>query len=228
MKRHTKRLWLVFAVIGGAIFCIFALPMRIEGNWRTTAIRCLCDYSHHFLRFEDGKVLWVFDHHPPPMWLGTYERTGWGAYKVDLFRGAGSGVVRPKLLLLDRSGLFKATFWRDFAFWKTSHVLRDPAQEWVNDLGTRNIAVHDVDGHIHYYFCGREVGIEKMEQILTRLIREVLTNGTPLVVYAGQNGPPTALQDILKKFSVEYEERPNQLLRRTQSKRSAAVSIESE
>jgi hypothetical protein len=214
MKRLTKKTGLVLAAVGGTLLCIFVLPTHIEGNWQTTTIGCMCD-SHHFLRCEDGKVLSMSEYHPPPMWIGTYEQTGWGEYTVHLFLGAGSGVVRPKLLFLDRSGPLKTT-WRDFAFWKTSHVLQDPAQEWVNDLGTWNIAVRDVRGQIHYFFGDREVGLEKAEQILARLKREVLTNSTPFVVYAGQEGIPMALRNILEKLNVEHEERPNQLLHRTQ------------
>jgi hypothetical protein len=207
MMKPTKKTGLVLVAIGAALICLFILPVPLEGNWQTTTIGCMCD-SHHFLRFEDGKVLSMSEHHPPPDWIGTYERIGWGKYKVDMFLGAGSAVVRPKFMFLDLSGLFKTT-WRDFAYWKTSRVLHDPAQEWVQDCGTWNIVVRNDDGQAHYYFGRREVDLDKAEQILTRLNREVLTTNTSFVVYADSEGIPMALRDILAKLDVKHEERPN-------------------
>ena len=211
-----KKLVVTLAVVGIAFVGLLILPTPLEGNWRTTTIVCMCD-SHNFLRFEDGKVLYMSEHHPPPDWIGTYERIGWGKYKVDLYLGAGSGVVRPRLLYLDLSGFLKTT-WRDLAFWKTSRVLNDPSQAWVKDLGTWNIAVRNIHGQTHYYFGGTEIDLDKAAQILTRLKQEVLTNNTSFVVYSGPEGTPTALLDILTELDVEHEERPNKALHRTAHK----------
>ena len=214
MKKPIRKFMLSLAVVGATFLCLFFLPASLEGNWQTTAISCMCD-SHHFLRFEDGKVLSMSEHHPPPDWIGTYKRTGWGEYKVDMFLNTGSAVVRPKLLYLGSPDLFERTY-RDFHFWKTSRVLRDPDQEWMWDLGTWNIVIRDAGGKASYYFGGKQIDISKVEQILTRLNRDVLTNGTPFVVYTGPEGIPAALRDILSRLDVENEERSNQLLRRTQ------------
>lgn len=208
------RMVVALAGAGTALLVLSFAPAPLEGNWQTTTIVCMCD-SHHFLRFEDGKVFSMSEHHPPPDWIGTYESVGWGKYKVDMFLDIGTAVVRPKLLFLDVFGLFKFT-WRDLAFWKTARVLRDPAQEWAQDRGTWNFVVRNAHGQDHLYFGGKEVDPVEAEQIVALLRRGPLTNGISLIVYVGPDGIPTALRDILANLDVEHQERPNQLLHRTQ------------
>lgn len=211
----SKKFKISLGVVGLLFACLFMIPMPIEGNWSTTAIECLCS-SHNFLRFEDGKVLYIGGSHPPPEWIGTYEKIHWGKYKVLLPLSSNEVfVVHPKLFHLQSPGLLADT-WRDFFFWRTSKILSDPSQKWVNDLTTWNVAVHGVGQENIYYFGTKEVTAETFPRLMENLVKSELLKSKKMVFYVGQDGLPDTFLEVLSQRNIVYEERSNSILQRDQ------------
>jgi hypothetical protein len=208
-----KKFKISLGVVGFLFASVFMMPMPIEGNWSTTAIECLCS-SHNFLRFEDGKVLYIGGNHPPPEWIGTYEKMQWGKYKVILPLSSGEAFeVHPKLFHLQSPGLLADT-WRDFFFWRTSKILRDPSQYWVNDLTTLNVVVRGEGREKTCYFGEKELTAENFPRLLDAISERNLLKDKTFLFYVGHDGIPKDFLEMISSRKLDYEVRSNTILQR--------------
>jgi hypothetical protein len=204
-----------------ALFALFALiaffPAPIEGNWLSAIVVCMCD-SHNFVRFEDGKVLWVSEAHAPPTWIGNYEKIGWGTYTMDgLFEGSPMTVYSGTLTL--RPFSFFTPGLRDCAFAKCNRILNDPAQEWISDMVNWNIVVRNSGDEVKYFFADREIPATKIETFLTTIQHNFFSGNSPLLVYTEHETIPPELQQVLTNLGTAYETRPIEQLRLARHRR---------
>lgn len=175
-------------------------------------LACMCD-SYDFIRFENGKVLWVSEYHTPPEWLGKYEKTGWGEYKVTFFGKDASFVTKPGILLFRPYIPFGISY-RDLMFVKCSRILKDPQQAWIHDSNSLNILTRTFDGTTKYYANTKdEISLAKLETNLMRLKERKRLGKNPLIIYVEDTGITDDLRAALSRLQIEYIIRPNKVLR---------------
>jgi hypothetical protein len=215
MKKTTlKKVVLSFlcGILGICMIPVIAwfFPFPIEGNWLNPwLISCMCKHErgcHGFLRFEDGKILWMSNTHFPPSWRGTYKRKGWGKYEIEEF-GSGDppSVAYSSCLRMATSGM-----------WLGSRVFRDPfsvCREAVNHPSNDWTALPSAT-------CQRIAGIpenrvfhngrygertkDEMEAMLNGIFRQ------PLQIYTASNEVPSPVLEVLDEHGVDYTIHANQ------------------
>ena len=183
-------------------------PFPIEGNWLNPwLISCTCKHErgcHGFLRFEDGKILWMSNTHFPPSWRGTYKRKGWGKYEIEEFGSdAPPSVAYSSCLRMVTSGM-----------WLGSRVFRDPfsvCREAVNHPSNEWMCVQDgASYHItgtpeeRIFLDHREISKEKMEAMLN------YTFGQPLQIYTASNEISFSIIETLATNGIDYSVHANQ------------------
>jgi hypothetical protein len=85
MNAKTRKRILRCAVWLTVVLLILAFcPGPVEGNWKSLSRgrspQCGCD-SYNYDRFANGAIFSVSSAHPPPVYLGPYHSTGFGAYE---------------------------------------------------------------------------------------------------------------------------------------------------
>ena len=140
MKNLTWKkvaLSLACGLLGVCVLLVGAwcLPFPIEGNWmKPWIITCMCKNEfgcYDFLRFENGKIIWMSNTHFPPCWRGTYKRKGWGKYEVEEF---GSGLppsIANSSFLHIKNALRCPFIFRDPSITICREAVNHPSNEWM-------------------------------------------------------------------------------------------------
>ena len=194
------------ALLAGAWF----LPFPIEGNWEES-YRMPCihgDDCHHFLRFENGRVMYMSDTHFPPVWLGTYQRKGCGKYEVD--NAILSCVFSSTYFRLTRSmdpgdGTSCPLFFRDFNIRTCRKAVNHPSNEWM--ALPSETWLHVAGTPDKRVFCNGRHGEQTKEQLeakLDYLLRQSLQ------IYTASNCVPSAALEALDEHGVDYVVHTNQ------------------
>ena len=193
------------ALLAGAWF----LPFPIEGNWEEP-YRMPCfdrDDCRHFLRFENGKIMYMSDTHFPPVWMGTYQRKGWGKYEADnvIF----SCVFSSTCFRLTRSasqvdGTSSRLFFRDLSLLACRKAVNHPSNEWMATPARTWLHVTGTPGKRMFSAQRGEQTKGQLEAKLDYLLRQSLQ------VYTASNEVPSAVLEAFDGHGVEYAIHANQ------------------
>jgi len=181
------------------------MPFPIEGNWVIPyQMPCVHDDDcHNFLRFENGKMMYLSDTHFPPVWLGTYKRKGWGKYETD---DAISPVVyHSTFCRLTRTenpndGISCPFFFRDFRIWTCRKAVNHPSNEWMT-------AWLRVTGTPEKRIFSSQRGEQTKEQLAEWLERTFMP---PLTIDTASNEVPSSLIETLVENGMDYIVHTNQ------------------
>ena len=213
MKKLTWKkvvLSFIYGILGVCVIPVVAyfFPFPIEGNWLNPwTISCGCKRErgcHSFLRFEDGKILWMSNTHFPPDWIGTYTRKGWGKYETEEFGSdCPPSVVYSSYLRIATSGA-----------WRCSRIFRDPfsaCREAVNNSSNDWMSVWDgasyritgtPEERIFSAHC--DITKEEMEEMLNYTFRQ------PLQIHTAGNEVPSSVIETLIANGIDYTVHTNQ------------------
>jgi len=190
------------------------IPFPIEGNWQPPLVSCACD-SHKFMRFEDGKILNMSEHHLPCEWFGTYRRSGWGKYEIQWFPDETNFPLFVRSTVLQAKWEFPQQdapddFWerrltRDPFVLTCRRVVNDPANDW---LDSPQWFSYRVTGTADERLFVRGETKQTKEEIEARLNNWL--HPRPLQLYTASDEAPSCVIDILVQNGFGYDVHPRQ------------------
>ena|GEM_PF-3262201 len=177
------------------------IPFPIEGNWQGI---CLC-VDHNILRFENGKVLIVVEPDPPPEWVATYRKKGWGLYE---FNGNENLWIRSTFLRLiprNDSKDFQLSQLRDPFIFASRKMLNDPKNDWIYDRQRYNRRVMGTaDERLFAGHSETNTPLE-MEAMLRRSVYP-----EPMRIYTASNEVPPCVIEALAQNGFGCQIHANQ------------------
>jgi len=201
---------LVYGVLGlcALLAAGWFIPFPIEGNWiGNWCGGCGCE-SHHFIRFEDGKILNAPGHDFLEL-VGTYRKSGWGQYEMELFYDTCTRLVYSTFLLArcdfgDIPDINKPLF-RDPLILGCRKVLNAPESEWAQI--TRG-AILRVMGTADERFFVSKTKTNTLQEVETTLNNWI--HHKPLQIYTASNEAPPRVIEAVVENGFDYHVHSNQ------------------
>jgi len=211
-----------------ALFAVgWLIPFPIEGNWIKGWISgCMCN-MHDFVRYENGKILFMSEHGRSPYWVGTYRKKGLGQYEMEWFvEGTAKETprsVRSTFLRLkgdnepDEEDSFGVSFWarnqmRDPFLFTCRKVVNDPANDWVQKLDqtgakgfNMNFRVAGAVGERLFVLRGKDWTQQEMETMVNGRVHH-----KPLQIYTASNEVPVHVIETVVQNGFDYHVHSNQ------------------
>jgi len=196
------------ALLAGA----WLLPFPIEGNWeyrpRLRGIGEQVD-SHIFFRFENGKIMLMSSEAEfSPIWLGTYQRTGWGKYEAEDENFP--GILRSTFLLLTRLEVpndltsWDRYFFRDFRISACRKAVNHPSNEWMSPSSRTRLRVTGTPEKRIFITQSVRQKKEDIEDYFKRIFMP------PLAIYTASNEVPSSIIETLVENDMAYTVHTNQ------------------
>ena len=192
------------------------VPFPIEGNWLSSELGCMCD-SHNFMRFEDGKILHMSEHHPPCGWLGSYQRKGWGQYEIEWL----VAFNEPNFPLSAYSTFFRVSWlyptvstnpplrnlMRDPFVPTCRKVVNAPENDWVRGWHGIDLRVTGTADERVFVF-GERNKTKTLQELQIRLEGEM--HPKPMQIYTASNEAPSCVIETLTQNGFDYHVHSNQ------------------
>jgi len=182
------------------IVMIWVMPFPIEGNWEDNGLRGI-------LRFENGKILVISKHFPPPFWIGSYQKKGWGKYEAELWWNTSDKskfVIQSTFFRMNTKNDWLIYFTRDLAVLDCQKILNAPENEWVTRprvMGCRVLGTADE----RLFARGNSIFTQEQE---TTYLNELLKQ--PVPIYTASNDTPACVTNALTQNGFDYQIHPNQ------------------
>jgi len=194
----------ICALLAGAYY----LPFPIEGNWALPPWTPPCihdDNCHNFLRFENGKIVYMSDTHFPPIWLGTYRRKGLGKYESG--DAASPIVYRSTCFRLTSSaddGISCPLFFRDSLLSVCQRAVNHPSNDWMSLRAETGLRVAGTPEERVFIVQNTTTTKEQVEAKLDYFLKQ------PLQIYTASNEVPSPVLEALDEHGVDYTVHANQ------------------
>jgi len=210
-KKIAKRLG--YGVLGLCALSAAAwfVPFPIEGNWLGGG-GCGCEH-HSFMRFEDGKILFMAGHFSPFEWCGTYQRTGWGKYAINMFydnerphaNTRSSSFIRSTFIRTKSNEKLFQNLTRDPFVLTCRKIVNDPENDWVVSHQGYSFRIMGTVEERLFTSGNKEI---KRGQLSTNLSSRLYP--PPLPIYTTSHEAPSCVIDIVVQNGFDYHVHSNQ------------------
>ena len=201
---------LVYGVLGlcALLAAGWFIPFPIEGNWiGNWCGGCGCE-SHHFIRFEDGKILNAPGHDFLEL-VGTYRKSGWGQYEMELFYDTCTRLVYSTFLLArcdfgDIPDINKPLF-RDPLILGCRKVLNAPESDWAQITRGAILRVMGTADERFFVSKAKTNTLQEVETLLNDWVHH-----KPLQIYTASNEVPSHVIETVVANGFDYHVHSNQ------------------
>jgi len=176
--------------------------------------------SSDFVRFENGKVLFVWERYSPLAWMGSYRKKGWGQYEIEWFFEKDNPVrhnfplsVRSTFFFVKDDNefgdiVFKDPLWRNPFLFLFRNVLNASVNDWVWQYRREGINLRVIGtAEERRFIFGTSTNTNTLQELETALNRIM---HDPLPIYTASNEVPSHIIEIVAQNGLDYQVHSNQ------------------